>query len=428
MDQTYEPTPAAGPAMPPEPAQNPERLHALDAVRGFALMLGIVFHSTMSFLNSPQHAWLIVDKDPSTTLSVVFYVLHMFRMATFFFIAGFFAHLLFHRRGQRAFVRDRLRRIGLPLVVGWPFLFAAIVGCAIWGAWVMNGGTLPSEPPPDPNAPPLAFPLTHLWFLYVLLWLYGLTLLTRAIVVRFDKAGRGRVRLDRLVSGVLRSPFGVLMLAAPTCVALIVLSDWRPWLGIPTPDMTLLPNIAAMTAFGSAFGFGWLMHRQVELLNVLEARWPLNLAVALVATVACLAHVGVIPNIDVAHRDLPTLAYAASYALAVWCWSFGLIGLALRFLSGYSATRRYIADASYWLYLIHMPIVLALQILVSQLAWPWWIKFPLILAIAFPIMFASYHYLVRGTFIGAVLNGRRYPRAPMGSSGADAQARMERTA
>jgi peptidoglycan/LPS O-acetylase OafA/YrhL len=136
----------------------------------------------------------------------------------------------------------------------------------------------------------------------------------------------------------------------------------------------------------------------------------------------------VIPNIDVAHRDLPTLAYAASYALAVWCWSFGLIGLALRFLSGYSATRRYIADASYWLYLIHMPIVLALQILVSQLAWPWWIKFPLILAIAFPIMFASYHYLVRGTFIGAVLNGRRYPRAQMGSSGADAQARMERTA
>lgn len=144
MDQNCESTvPAAAPTLPPESGQTPERLHALDAVRGFALLLGIVFHSTMSFLNAPQHAWLIVDKDPSTTLSVVFYVLHMFRMATFFFIAGFFAHLLFHRRGQRAFVRDRLRRIGLPLVVGWPFLFASIVGCAIWGAWVMHGGTLP---------------------------------------------------------------------------------------------------------------------------------------------------------------------------------------------------------------------------------------------------------------------------------------------
>ena len=68
--------------------------------------------------------------------------------------------------------------------------------------------------------------------------------------------------------------------------------------------MTLLPNIAALTAFGSAFGIGWLMHRQVQLLNVLEARWPLNLTIAVVATVACLAHVGVIASIDVASRDL----------------------------------------------------------------------------------------------------------------------------
>ncbi len=429
MDQRYESTvPAAAPDVEPESTQNPERLHALDAVRGFALLLGIVFHSTMSFLNTPHPTWLIVDKDPSTTLSVLFYVLHMFRMATFFFIAGFFAHLTFHRRGQRAFVRDRLRRIGLPLVVGWPFLFASIVGCAIWGVWVMHGGTLPPEPPADPNPPPLAFPLTHLWFLYVLLWLYGLTLLTRTIVVRFDGAGRGRARLDRIVSGIVRSPFGVLVLAAPACAALMVLSDWRPWFGIPTPDMTLLPNIAAMTAFGTAFGVGWLMHRQVQLLSVLEARWPLHLTVAALATVACLAHIGVIPVVDVANRDLPTLAYATSYALAVWCWNFGLIGLALRFLSGFSAMRRYIADASYWLYLIHLPIMLVLQILVSQLAWPWWIKFPMILAIGFPIMFASYHYLVRGTFIGAVLNGRRYPREPIGSRGASAPAGMERTA
>ena len=183
MDQRYESNgPAAVPNLPPESGQNQERLHALDAVRGFALLLGIVFHATMSFLNSSEQGWLIVDKDPSTTLSVVFYVLHMFRMATFFFIAGFFAHLLFHRRGQRAFVRDRLRRIGLPLVVGWPFLFASIVALCDLGRVGDERRTLPAEPPPDPNPPPLAFPLTHLWFLYVLLWLYAMTLLVRAIV------------------------------------------------------------------------------------------------------------------------------------------------------------------------------------------------------------------------------------------------------
>ena len=40
----------------------------------------------------------------------------------------------------------------------------------------------------------------------------------------------------------------------------------------------------------------------------------------------------------------------------------------------------------------------------------WAIKFPLIVAITLTVLFVSYHYLVRPTFIGALLNGRKYPR------------------
>ena len=406
--------PAASPSVHTHSAADtpaPDRLHALDAVRGFALLLGIVFHSTMSFLASPQQMWIIVDKSPSTTLTLVFYVAHIFRMATFFLIAGFFAHLLLHKRGERGFVRDRLRRIGLPLAAGWPFMIVLLTVCAIWGAWVMNGGKLPSSPPPpDPYAPRLAFPLTHLWFLYLLLWFYTLALLVRRLFESLDPHGRGRAWIDRLVATVVRNPVGVLALALPTMIALLALGAWRPWLGIPTPDGTLIPNIAAFIAFGSAFAFGWLLHRQVRLLDTIERRWPLHLALALAATTACLVHIGLTPDLAFAGRNTGTILYVAGYALAVWTWTFAVIGLALRFLAGYSAARRYIADASYWLYLVHMPIVLALQIALSQLAWHWSIKFTLILAIAFPIMFLSYRYWVRPTFIGAVLNGRRYPR------------------
>jgi peptidoglycan/LPS O-acetylase OafA/YrhL len=399
--------PAGADHVPPH-----ERLHALDAVRGFALLLGIVFHAAASFLVAPQQVWLVTDTDPSTALTVFFYVAHMFRMATFFVIGGFFAHLLFHRRGEHDFVRDRLRRIGLPLLVGWPVLAPALFGCLIWGAWVMHDGKLPPPPPPDPNAPPLAFPLTHLWFLYVLIWFYALTLLIRRLVARLDPRGRARARLDLLVRAIVRSPWGVVALAAPTCAALFALPLWRPWFGIPTPDMSLLPNVAAFVAFGSAFGFGWLLHRQTELLAVLQARWPWHLAIAVLATIGSLAHVGVTASIEFASHDMATFGYAAGYALATWSWSLALIGVALRYLAGYSARRRYLADASYWLYLIHLPIVIALQIVVSQLSWPAWAKFVAILAVAFPVMLLSYRYWVRGTFIGAVLNGRRYPRLP----------------
>ena len=66
-----------------------ERFHDLDAVRAGALLLGVALHTTMSFIE-PQ-VWLIKDASSSTGLAVLFYVIHMFRMMTFFVMAGFFA-------------------------------------------------------------------------------------------------------------------------------------------------------------------------------------------------------------------------------------------------------------------------------------------------------------------------------------------------
>jgi glucans biosynthesis protein C len=71
--------------------------------------------------------------------------------------------------------------------------------------------------------------------------------------------------------------------------------------------------------------------------------------------------------------------------------------------------RRYIADSSYWIYLVHLPLVLVLQAAVSRLDWPWELKFAAVLGVGFAIMFATYELLIRHTFVGAVLNGRRVP-------------------
>ena len=419
MSESLRSTPVTGAAEAPKS----ERLHALDAVRGFALLLGIGFHATMSFLASPHQLWLVMDRSPSTTLTVVFFVSHIFRMVTFFLIAGFFAHLMFHRRGERGFIRDRLRRIGLPLVIGWPVLIAAIVACAAWAAFVMTGH-VPDAPPVDPNPPPLAFPLTHLWFLYVLLWFYAITVVVRRGVERLDAHGRLRARVDRVVRWLVDTPYGVVVMSIPTGIGLLAFAGWRPWFGIPTPDNSLLPNVAALTAFGSAFAFGWVLHRQTQLLDTIQRHWPLHAAIAVAATGGCLAHLGLTPDVELARHDAGTYGYAAMYALAVWSWTLGLIGLALRYLANESKTRRYIADASYWLYLVHLPIVLALQIVVSQYTWPWPLKFALILGVAFPIMLVSYKYCVRSTFIGAVLNGKRYPRVPR-AKGPQSAARLE---
>ena len=105
-----------------------------------------------------------------------------------------------------------------------------------------------------------------------------------------------------------------------------------------------------------------------------------------------------------------TCALPISYALATWCGALGFIGLALRYLSKESAARRYVADASYWIYLVHLPVVVALQVWVGD--WPlhWSLKYPFIVGASLGLLFLSYHYLVRSTAIGKLLNGRTYPR------------------
>ncbi|MCI3131075.1 acyltransferase family protein [Phenylobacterium aquaticum] len=406
-------------------AHGSDRLHGLDAVRGYALLLGIVYHATMAYLPG-QGLWPVSDPHRSLFLSGLFFVSHMFRMSTFFLIAGFFGHMGVEKRGVRAFVKDRAKRIALPLVVGWPILLGGIIASSLFG-YVMTVGHLPTTQEHAalaahaPPAPPLAFPLTHLWFLYLLLWLYAATLGLRALVLRLDAGGGFRARADAVVAAVADSPLAPVILAIPVMAAFLFGGPWRMWFGVTTPDSSLIPNLHAAVQYFTAFGFGWLLHRQPALIGAWSRRWPLNLALAAGLTAACLGLTGVAPFIGLAQPGVKTTAYAAAYAVAMWAWTAAAIGMALKFMGAESPVRRYIADSSYWLYLIHLPLVMALQATVVRLDLPAEVKIVIVLGAAFPLMFASYQLMVRHSVLGAILNGRRAPRL------AKARGQMART-
>ena len=374
-------------------------------MRGGALLLGIVYHATISFIPTSTRFWIVEDLDRSATLAVLFFVSHVFRMTTFFLIAGFFAHMSFHRLGAKGFIRDRLTRIAVPLVVAWPFVYTALQALIVWSNTLVYGGR-PARPP-FPTFP--NFPLTHLWFLYVLLELYAVTLLVRGAVAALDRSGRWRAAADHWFAVVMRNAFAPAAFAIPIALAFVADPRWFMWFGVRTPDFSFITNAQAWAAYGTAFGVGWLLHRQLGLLQTLQRRWVLNLvlAIGLISTSLAIAASHLTPLQDWPIKPLG----AVCYALASWTATLAVIGLALRFLAGFSATRRYIADASYWLYIIHLPLVVLLQVAVAQLGWPWPVKFALILAVSFVVMFASYHWLVRYSVIGTVLNGRRTRKA-----------------
>jgi ABC-type multidrug transport system ATPase subunit/peptidoglycan/LPS O-acetylase OafA/YrhL len=382
-----------------------QRLHSLDAVRGFALLIGVAFHAALSFMPGwPPGIWAMNDNSPSQFLSDAAFVTHIWRMSLFFFIAGFFARLLHQKLGTSGFWLNRGKRIALPLVLGWVVVFPMIA--AVWTIGLTK--VLGAAPPAPPAGPPGAFPLTHLWFLYQLLMIYAVVLAGRALIVRFDTAERVRCFVSAMLTSGIRTGAAAFTFGIPLAVALFTIPMWFYWAGIPTPDQSLIPQLPASVGFGTAFVIGWLVHRaSATALPAIQQRWLMHLALAVSVTAVLMI---VMHGHPLAETGLLKNTYAYLFGVAVWCWVFGLTGAALRFLSDYSPARRYIADASYWVYIMHLPVVAAFQVWVGR--WPlhWSVKYPLVLVASFAVLFTSYHFLVRPSFVGQLLNGKRVRR------------------
>jgi hypothetical protein len=78
---------------------------------------------------------------------------------------------------------------------------------------------------------------------------------------------------------------------------------------------------------------------------------------------------------------------------------------------------RYLAESSFWVYLIHVPVVALSQALLLPLSWPIAVKFLLIAAVAIALSLLSYEYIVRRSLIGEIINGARKRTARRGLLG-----------
>lgn len=385
-----------------------ERLHALDLVRALALLLGVVFHAALSLLPGFD-IWLVADDARSWPVAWLTFALHIFRMTAFFLLAGYFGHMLFVRRGAQGFVLDRLKRIAAPLALFWPLVMLLFGIAVVFGAYI-GGIPATDEPPPPPQLTPESWPLTHLWFLYVLLIFYAAMLPARAAIVAIDRNEALRSVADRALAVLLRTPFALpLLLAIPVAALLLCHEGWAEWWGIPTPDVGLIPNAAALGSYGLAFAAGWLVHRLKDGFVPLSGLWPLYLPAALALTAICL-WMSDGPAFGPQFEGRTKVQYAGLYAGAIWLWTFGLIGAAMHFIRRESPRVRYLAESSYWLYIIHLPLVVALQAVVAKWPLPAELKLVLVVVVGTALMLGTYHLFVRSTWIGALLNGKRYPR------------------
>jgi glucan biosynthesis protein C len=373
------------------PADTTERFHALDALRAAMMFLGIYLHAVVAY--SPNGGWPWRQAELTRTLDWSISVIHVFRMPIFYAMAGFFTALLLARYGMRRAAWNRFMRIVVPFVVGWIVVWPLVMLLA-------GIGYVGLERILAAFASGLIWKYAgpmHLWFLEYLIVLYVLAAIV-VVLVPLVLSERVRRSVLQTFRWIVQSPWAPLILAVPSFAAQLLMPN--PWIEDPPG---FIPVFRIVAVYAIPFAFGWLLFLNKDLLDVLIRRAWLYAAMAIVASVAYRYSYGL--PVD---RAIKFYLIRAVHSLDMWLLILGVAGLFMRYLAGHSAYRRYLCDSSYFLYIAHMPVILAFQLVLNDVGLPPLAKIVVTLVGTIVILMPVYRYAVRPTFIGAVLNGRRY--------------------
>jgi peptidoglycan/LPS O-acetylase OafA/YrhL len=379
-----------------------KRLHSLDALRAAMMLLGLVLHSGVSYITIRiPEAWPYQDRQTSVGFDYLVFAIHLFRMPTFFVMAGFFAAFLYYREGVAGFLVHRTRRVLLPFAIGWlimfPLMRAGFVFCFRGGDAAAFDAAV-TQLTSAPYATPL---LGHLWFLEFLFIFCVGACVVMPILGRLPESLRGRV----VAAFGTWAPTltGCLAFAALSAVSMLPMS--KPALDT---SLTFLPIGRVLVAYTVFFAFGWLLFLRQDIVSAF-ARHPWRYCAGGLAV--ALAYLVVFVGKPFGGGWAYQVPGVATGGLAMWLLIYGVTGLFVRYFERPNSVQRYLSDASYWMYLIHLPLVIWLH--GAMASWPVspMLKFAITLAAVTLLTVVSYHYLVRATPIGEFLNGRRFERA-----------------
>ncbi|MBG0564870.1 acyltransferase family protein [Actinoplanes aureus] len=380
----------------------------LDAIR-LVVVLGLVFF----------HAGLVFDarddfyvKNPQTTEAVTWLagLGVVWAMPALFLIAGFGAWHSLRRRGAAGFARERLLRLGVPLLFAsvtllplpqWLRLKSAGTDESYWrflGRYFDVHVSLSDFPFLVQGE---HFETGHLWFVVLLL--------AFSLIVAVPAAWLPRGR-DALAAVTARRGLVLLLPAIPIALVGAILGMEEPFAGW------------SRWAYLLFFVYGLVLAADDRFREAMRR----DAKIAAVAGILLFGAAGMALSTADGDPFTDMTAHAVVarvlFATAGWCWVVAILGLldrpsrdAGRPTAGQqsgSIDRRskayaYLAAAALPLYILHQPIVVAVAYFVVRWQLPAPIKYLAIVAASFAIMFAVYDIAVRRTRVTRFLFGMR---------------------
>lgn len=330
------------------------RTDFLDRIRLVLTGLVILHHSAIMF--GAQGGWYLHFPTGSLAervLLTMFVSLNQaFFMGFFFLLAGYFSVPSYERKGALPFLRDRLVRLGIPLVVFGYVLGPMTVALAAtgrglpffetWGALTRDG----------------EFDIGPLWFAWALL-LFSLAYAAWRLIPRAS-AGAGIV------------PRHVHLLAAAVVTGALAFL-LRLW--VPVGQQRWMLQIGYFSSYLVLFGAGCATARSrwLERIDSATARpWCIVAAICAPLLYVYGIVVGVVhhaPFDTSGGWTLPALAYAFWEPFVAWGI---MLGMLWRFRVGQAkrAAWQKWSGCAYAAYILHPPVVVALGLLLAPAPLP----------------------------------------------------------
>ena len=360
------------------------RFHSLDFLRAFALLMGVLLHVLMLFLEPFD------GSEPRLGASIIFIWIHTWRMPVFMLLAGFFTALSLSKRNTGNYAFNRLIKLGVPLLLLWSLIPAIdeeasrLFKVPELISWLLYDV-------------PFTLRLDHLWFLYYLLIFYSIILLVRTTFPSFYS----------FIFDFELSLSRVLMLWLPLLILLSPLN--KPTGGIfgEIPITFGEIHLGSMLFMASFFMIGMQAYKSSQFLENLQRTkfWLPNLIVFSLIPMGLLAWGGV--------KDEP---FDFSGLLELWIVNslsgssalllvLSIMGLAMHKISSSGLILRWLVKLSYPIYVFHLIFVISISGTLMFLGINDWIVVLLGFAsgILFPVII--YYAFIYWTPLDWVFNG-----------------------
>jgi len=364
------------------PTEQKSRIFYIDNLRIYLTILVILHHISMAYGGSG--GWFVNESDffpIDETTQIVFLLFNAINqsyfMAFFFLISGYFIPVSFEKKGGSNYTKDRLIRLGIPLVVY--VIFISPLTEFIVRNYAYNQGWTFAEVIIN-RINNLTIGVDHLWFILALLIFSGFYVLYRKLRPIYMQGSERLFPRDRMIVA------SILVIAVITFAVRIV---------SPVDTVYILNfKFGHFTSYVFMFWFGILAYqgKWFDKLGSSQARRWIGIAVCLVIALPLLFILMVdssAPDITLfmGGLTLESLIFSMWESSALLSITIGTLYVFKTRLNRSNGILTNMGGSAYTAYIIHAIIIIGFQILLLPIVLPAFFKAAIVAVVSIPVIF-----------------------------------------